>query len=445
MNQIARLLAAAGTIFLVVATGPGRLPVKPAARQAHMVITFEDQTGAGGPGEGARVYLTDQYANQGVQFNRPAVFDYSAGVPVPGFAHSPTRAIEQCYGLEFCSTPFVMQFARPQRRVKAWVGYSARLNRSGTAVLDAYSRSGVLVGRSTATIPASDTPRIQVSVEVISSSDNIDFAHISTPDLGANGFALDDLEFSATPPDTQPPADTQAPVDTLRVPSVLGLSRAAANSEAEEIRIDHQDRRNSRHSGCAARRRPQQLPDSGTATRQGSVVRVVIARAPAQVLPRVPNLHGLTIRKAEAVLAKSRLRLTVAGSREMTGDSGTIVAQSPDSGTRVDTGTVVSVQIITPPIPPTSKRSVPTWAWLVLAAGVTLMVGSQLHRKQPHRPRTLGTLSAELKTDGVENRRVELVRHIDIEAELRFVLGASSSVQTIVGEPPAILDERRHP
>ena len=445
MNQIARLLAAAGTIFLVVATGPGRLPVKPAARQAHMVITFEDQTGAGGPGEGARVYLTDQYANQGVQFNRPAVFDYSAGVPVPGFAHSPTRAIEQCYGLEFCSTPFVMQFARPQRRVKAWVGYSARLNRSGTAVLDAYSRSGVLVGRSTATIPASDTPRIQVSVEVISSSDNIDFAHISTPDLGANGFALDDLEFSATPPDTQPPADTQAPVDTLRVPSVLGLSRAAAIAKLKKSGLTIKIA--AIHDTAVVPRDAvlSQLPDSGTATRQGSVVRVVIARAPAQVLPRVPNLHGLTVRKAEAVLAKSRLRLTVAGSREMTGDSGTIVAQSPDSGTRVDTGTVVSVQIITPPIPPTSKRSVPTWAWLVLAAGVTLMVGSQLHRKQPHRPRTLGTLSAELKTDGLENRRVELVRHIDIEAELRFVLGASSSVQTIVGEPPAILDERRHP
>ena len=77
------------------------------------IITFEEFT-TPGPGQGGQVRVNDQYP--GVTFNSAWVLDYSKGLTIPGFAHSGTRAIVLCYGIEFCTdTTFRISFARPRK------------------------------------------------------------------------------------------------------------------------------------------------------------------------------------------------------------------------------------------------------------------------------------------------------------------------------------------
>jgi len=84
-------------------------------------ISFEEFP-ALSPGRGVITRLSNQYEEaRGIVFNDVGVFDYPNG-----FAHSGTKAIERCSGVEFgCDTRFVMTFPlKPQRRVKVWFGYA---------------------------------------------------------------------------------------------------------------------------------------------------------------------------------------------------------------------------------------------------------------------------------------------------------------------------------
>src|SRR5690349_8308110 len=60
-----------------------------------VVIGFESLTTTG-PGEAGQTVVNDQFAALGVVFNNPKALDYSKGLPIPNFAHSGTKAIEQC-------------------------------------------------------------------------------------------------------------------------------------------------------------------------------------------------------------------------------------------------------------------------------------------------------------------------------------------------------------
>src|SRR5262249_17035103 len=122
----------------------------PAAPASGVVIDFEDLAPGGPGGAGSPVIVTNQYADKGIIFNSPVALDYSKGpFSIPGFAHSGAKAIEQCYGAEFCTKPFEMSFTRAQRRVKVWMGYSSRLNESRVVILRALDSSGVQVGQAT--------------------------------------------------------------------------------------------------------------------------------------------------------------------------------------------------------------------------------------------------------------------------------------------------------
>src|SRR5262249_53870180 len=95
---------------------------------APIVIDFEDLP-AGPPGTDALVFVSGQYADQGILFFPfPSAFDYSRGsLAIPGFAHSGTKAIEGC-SAEFCTEPIEMSFTTAQPRVKVWVGFSSFAN-----------------------------------------------------------------------------------------------------------------------------------------------------------------------------------------------------------------------------------------------------------------------------------------------------------------------------
>ncbi len=170
------------------------------------VIDFEDLP-AGGSGTPATVLVIDQYAAKGIKFNGPVALDYSKGVPVPGFAHSGTKAIELCYGEEFCTTPLEMHFTSPQSHVKVWVGLSEFPLETRTVILQAFDATGSLVAQATTTLSSSTTPQpIRTLLEVISSSANITSARVSytgalvsPPTVYNNFLAIDDVEVYASP------------------------------------------------------------------------------------------------------------------------------------------------------------------------------------------------------------------------------------------------------
>lgn len=178
-----------------------------------IVIDFEDLA-PDGPGTPATVLVTSQYADKGITFNGPVALDYSKGIPIPGFARSGTKAIEQCYSKEFCTTPIEMNFTAAQARVKVWVGYSQPLGESRSVILRAFDASGVEVGSAVTTLSPSSSPQpIDRPIEVSSASANIVRAAVSfSPGtMFTNWLAIDDVEFDATLPicfNTQPPVVT---------------------------------------------------------------------------------------------------------------------------------------------------------------------------------------------------------------------------------------------
>src|SRR5690349_3563499 len=50
-------------------------------------------------------------------FNFPTALDFAAS---PGFAHSGTKAIEICHGIEFCGGQLEITFNELQHHVKIW-------------------------------------------------------------------------------------------------------------------------------------------------------------------------------------------------------------------------------------------------------------------------------------------------------------------------------------
>jgi hypothetical protein len=422
--------------------------------QGTVVITFEDQTGAGGPGTGVRVYAERQYAGLGVLFNRPAVFNYDNGLAVPGFAHSPSRAIAHCAGIEFCTTPFVIQFRRPQRRVKAWVGSSGRLEQNGTAVLEAYTAGGSLIGRSTAIVPASARPRMQAFVEVVSDSLNISVVRISSPDLFLADFAIDDIEFSTATPPGQPG------VDTLTVPGVVGLTTEEAGAKLDRSGLVLGEVVPSETAGVTPGLVVGQNPDSGSRASPGSAVDVTVAQAPKRIMVRVPDLRGLGVAEAKARLADSSLRLGVVNRVPSRGDSGTVIDQRPDSGAVVDTGTHVAIRLVFTSPKPDSGRTdlgrtdlgrtdrgrtdqdrIPRWVWLVAAVAVVGAILRFWPRPAPDGPIQL--IGAKLVSDGLATHRASPEARTGISSEVRFVLASHHTTQVILGKEPAILEERR--
>jgi hypothetical protein len=145
------------------------------ASAAPVVIDFEDLP-AGTFGTGPQVFVNNQYSDRGITFNNPGAFDYSLGlITIPGFAHSGTKAIEQCSGSEGCTTPIEMRFTAAQTRVKVWVGFSSPVPSTGiTVVLRTLNTAGQEVSRATTTLFGAPTiSPVRTPLEVTSANANI--------------------------------------------------------------------------------------------------------------------------------------------------------------------------------------------------------------------------------------------------------------------------------
>jgi hypothetical protein len=187
------------------------------ATAAPVVITYEQIP------DGFTVI--NQFAAQGVTFNQVQCRDYSDARFFPaGFAHSGTKGVEQCFAQEFCSLPIEASFTAPQRRVKAWVGYSIPIEVNTTVFLTALDAQGQQVGQATTLFPPQATPRrVNTPLEVIAPARAIARVRLfvrldGSPDPLVSSLVLDDLEFDTEGP---PPgcSATQAPRITITSPS----------------------------------------------------------------------------------------------------------------------------------------------------------------------------------------------------------------------------------
>lgn len=167
-----------------------RIPITPEGP-----ISFEEFS----PQSGTPVRVSNQYeAARGVVFNPEVdVSEFPAG-----FAHSGTKAIVRCWGVEFgCDPRFVFAFSKPQRRVKVWFGFSQAVERADDVVLRIF-KSGDASGPSTAerSAPLALSDRsvpVTREVEAISGSADILSATVSlrTDVAGFSQLVLDDIEF----------------------------------------------------------------------------------------------------------------------------------------------------------------------------------------------------------------------------------------------------------
>jgi hypothetical protein len=194
----------AGPVDVAVTTLGGTSPtgaadaftyVAPVA--SEKVITFDDLVTGGPEGAGSLVSVTSQYAAQAT-FNAPSAIDYSKGPSaIPDFARSGTVAVEQCVGIELCTTPIQATFNNPQALVRVWVGFSFRLNDPLTIQLRALGASGSTLGTVNATLPASTSPTpIRTPLEISVSSALIKSIEVSVPGGYMNGVAIDHVTFS---------------------------------------------------------------------------------------------------------------------------------------------------------------------------------------------------------------------------------------------------------
>lgn len=157
--------------------------------------------------------LLAQYADRGVTFNSPYILNY-AGT----FAHSGSKALEPCYGHEFCYWPLAMDFTAPQKRVKVWVGSRYPLDQAKTVVLRVF-HGNMLLASSQATIPPNANPTpVNTPLLVQVQESTITRAEVRFwPETVPNDIVVDDVEFDqAGPPPTC--TATSIPVITLAPP-----------------------------------------------------------------------------------------------------------------------------------------------------------------------------------------------------------------------------------
>jgi hypothetical protein len=179
------------------------------ARAAGIVLGFDDL----GVPPGGRTIVNTYYSTEGVTFNNVSAIDYSQPPYPAGFAHSGTVGIEQCYAVEFCSSPIRANFTVDQQTVKVWVGQSFSLSSPLTVRLTAFDANHNSVGIADVTLPANAAPTpIQDPLSVSSPTATIRSLEVSVPGGYMNGVAVDDVEFSAAGP---PP-----PCDATSVPTV---------------------------------------------------------------------------------------------------------------------------------------------------------------------------------------------------------------------------------
>jgi serine/threonine-protein kinase len=145
----------------------------------------------------------------------------------------------------------------------------------------------------------------------------------------------------------------------VTVPSVVGKSRADAESALRDAGL-----RSTVTAQESADKDPgtvlSQSPGPNTVIDKGSVVRLVVAKAPSKV--DVPDLVGLSEDDADSALVDAGLKLhTVHQDVDTEDQDGVVIDQSPGAGRSVRKGSRVTITVghFTAPTPPEGTTTTP--------------------------------------------------------------------------------------
>ena len=140
----------------------------------------------------------------------------------------------------------------------------------------------------------------------------------------------------------------------VRVPDVTGFTQDAAVNQLEErgLTAVPETKVSDRPAGTVI----DQDPAPGELVDRGSDVTITIAKPPRQFA--VPNVVGMTVDEAKAALEDANLALGNQQEQESSEPEGTVLAQDPAAGEKVERGTPVNVAVAAPPSTP-SPTNVP--------------------------------------------------------------------------------------
>lgn len=140
---------------------------------------------------------------------------------------------------------------------------------------------------------------------------------------------------------------TVAAEETTKVPSVTGKKRSVAEDLIQdagfEVDFEEEYSDSVEEGYCIS-----QDPEGGTEAQKGSTVTVKVSKGEDNSgRAKVPNLIGMTQSEAQSALEAVGLKLGDVSKvyDNNSGTNGTVIKQGTDSGTYVDEGTSVSVQI----------------------------------------------------------------------------------------------------
>lgn len=138
---------------------------------------------------------------------------------------------------------------------------------------------------------------------------------------------------------------------TARVPDITGADRPTALQQLARAGLVTDDRGAEYSDSVAAGRVSRQHPEPGTLVHPGDAVGVWISQGPHPVVPtvRMPRLVGLTLSRAEALLASLQLRVTHIDSVIDAARSGRIIDQRPTEGSDVHADDPVEVRLAMAP------------------------------------------------------------------------------------------------
>ena len=136
------------------------------------------------------------------------------------------------------------------------------------------------------------------------------------------------------------------PAARVTVPDVLGQTGEEATEVLESRGFDVDEQREFNEE--APRNRVfRQDPEAGAEVEEGTEVTIFVSRGPQLVT--VPSLEGQTLDEAAETLAEADLQLGNVSDEESEAEEGTIIAQDPPSGDRVDPDTAVDVTVSSGP------------------------------------------------------------------------------------------------
>lgn len=188
---------------------------------------------------------------------------------------------------------------------------------------------------------------------------------------------------------------------TARVPDITGADRPTALQQLARAGLVMDDRGAEYSDSVAAGRVARQHPEPGTLVRPGDAVGVWISQGPHPVVPnlRTPRLVGLTLSRADALLAPLQLRVTHIDSVIDAARTGRIIDQRPTEGSDVHADDPVEVRLAVAP----ARTRVPWVVGMPWTRGSAILARVGFVARQRLTPLAQGQASGRIVAQDVDS------------------------------------------